>query len=71
MMRETCIAIFPVCFSRKSIPGEPGKDYPIYSIDILCKINPGQCGGARSSPAAGKAAQGAKPAPAPQVRWVS
>merc|ERR1712079_346623 len=32
---------------RKNIPGEPGKDYPIYSISILCKINPKNpgCGG--------------------------
>ena len=50
-------------YPRKSIPGEPGKDYPIYSIDILCKINPGQCGGARSGAAAGK------PTPAPQVTY--
>lgn len=30
---------------RKNIPGEPGKDYPIFSTNILCKINPRQCGG--------------------------
>ena len=40
-------------------PGEPGKDYPIYSIDILRKINPGMFGGARQG------GQGSKPAPAP------
>jgi hypothetical protein len=54
------------CFRRKNIPGEPGKDYPIYSIDILRKINPGMFGGARS---AGKSGQAASPtsAPAQQV----
>ncbi len=26
--------------SRRNIPGEPGKDYPIFSTNILCKINP-------------------------------
>merc|ERR1711953_339170 len=32
---------------RKNIPGEPGKDYPIYSTSDLCKINPKNpgCGG--------------------------
>lgn len=30
---------------RRNIPGEPGKDYPIYSIDVLRKINPRQFGG--------------------------
>ncbi|TRY78220.1 hypothetical protein TCAL_15311 [Tigriopus californicus] len=29
---------------RRNIPGEPGKDYPIYSIDVLRKINPRQFG---------------------------
>ena len=43
---------------RKNIPGEPGKDYPIYSIDILKKINPGMFGGSGSKPS---------PAPAQQV----
>merc|ERR1712008_37932 len=32
---------------RKAIPGEPGKDYPIYGTSFLCKINPTNpgCGG--------------------------
>ena len=30
---------------RKNIPGEPGKDYPINSFNIVCKLNPRQCGG--------------------------
>merc|ERR1719384_2562443 len=32
---------------RKNIPGEPGKDYPIFGTNILCKINPRNpgCGG--------------------------
>ena len=29
-------------FSRANIPGEPGVDYPIFS---LCSINPRHCGG--------------------------
>ncbi|CAB4059563.1 unnamed protein product [Lepeophtheirus salmonis] len=29
---------------RKVIPGEPKADYPIYSIDILKKVNPAQFG---------------------------
>jgi len=39
---------------RKNIPGEPGKDYPIYGTNILCKINPSNpgCGG-RSGGGAG------------------
>ena len=32
---------------RRAIPGEPGRDYPIYSIDILCEINPRNCFGRR------------------------
>ncbi len=27
-------------FHRRNIPGTPGKDYPIFSTNILCKINP-------------------------------
>jgi len=32
---------------RKNIPGEPGKDYPTFGANILCKINPRNpgCGG--------------------------
>ena len=32
---------------RQNIRGEPGKDYPIFSTNILCKINPTNpgCGG--------------------------
>ena len=30
---------------RRNIPGEPGKDYPINSFSIVCKLNPRQCGG--------------------------
>ena len=35
----------PSC--SKNIPGEPGKDYPIFGTNILCKINPQNpgCGG--------------------------
>jgi hypothetical protein len=36
------LLLFP---SRSAIPGEPGKDYPIYSTNILCKLNPRNCGG--------------------------
>merc|ERR1711874_703134 len=41
---------------RKNIPGEPGKDYPIYSISILCKINPKNpgCGGGNGGGKGGK-----------------
>lgn len=49
---------------RKNIPGEPGKDYPIYSIDILRKINPGQFGGQPS----GGAPKSASPTPTNQPR---
>ena len=34
---------------RKNIPGEPGKDYPINSFSIVCKLNPRQCGGGGGS----------------------
>lgn len=30
---------------RHSIPGEPGRDYPIHGQSILCKLNPAQFGG--------------------------
>ena len=41
-------AFFKPWYFRKNIPGEPGKDYPIFSTNILCKINPANpgCGGA-------------------------
>jgi hypothetical protein len=52
-------------YYRKNIPGEPGKDYPIYSIDILRKINPGQFGG---RPSGAGAAKSASPAPTNQPR---
>merc|ERR1712137_1538718 len=25
---------------KQSIPGEPGQDYPIHNVSILCKLNP-------------------------------
>jgi len=36
---------------RASIPGEPGKDYPTFGTNILCKINPRNpgCGGSGGS----------------------
>jgi len=30
---------------REVIPGEPRQDYPIYSTNILCKLNPRNCRG--------------------------
>jgi len=56
-------------FNRKSIPGEPGKDYPIFSIDILRKINPGMFGRSAGGSAAAKSGPASKPAAAlaPQV----
>jgi len=29
---------------KRNIPGTPGKDYPIFSTNILCKINPANPG---------------------------
>ena len=34
---------------RRNIPGEPGKDYPIHSFSLVCKLNPKQCGGQASA----------------------
>merc|ERR1711992_366621 len=47
---------------RKNIPGEPGKDYPIFSTNILCKINPANpgCRGGGGKKKKGKKNQGKK-----------
>lgn len=47
---------------RKNIPGEPGKDYPIYGTNILCKINPQNpgCGGGGGGAARGNNGNGGK-----------
>lgn len=47
---------------RKNIPGEPGKDYPIYGTSILCKINPQNpgCGGGGGGAAKRNGGNGAK-----------
>jgi len=30
----------PIECLKQNIPGEPGKDYPINNVSILCKLNP-------------------------------
>jgi len=47
LCQHTSIAQDDLDALRKNIPGEPGKDYPTYGINILCKINPRNpgCGG--------------------------
>eukprot|EP00096_Caligus_rogercresseyi_P015980 TRINITY_DN847_c0_g1_i3.p1 TRINITY_DN847_c0_g1~~TRINITY_DN847_c0_g1_i3.p1 ORF type:complete len:241 (-),score=70.58 TRINITY_DN847_c0_g1_i3:84-806(-) len=52
---------------RQTIPGEPKVDYPIYSIDILKKLNPAQFGLAPRSKAK-KARKGKKSPPSSGAR---